>query len=72
MQNNSYGAGMGTSGLVGQFMTYQTMIQTTSQTKLIIEIISLHFILPAILTHAIAEFMRSKNWIKPGDLKLDL
>ncbi len=32
----------------------------------------LHFILPAVLTLVIASFMRKKNWIKDGDLKLDL
>lgn len=31
-----------------------------------------HLILPAILTLVIASFMRKKNWIKDGDLKLDL
>ena len=35
-------------------------------------ILLLHFILPAILTLIIAKFMRKKNWIKDGDLKLDL
>lgn len=72
MENNSYGAGMGTSGLVGQFMTYQTMIETTSKVFVITEIIVMHFLLPAVLTLAIAEFMRKKNWIKSGDLKLEL
>ncbi len=72
MKNNSYGAGMGTSGLVGQFMMYQTMESTTSQAFLIGEIIIMHFILPAVLTLAIADFMRKKKLIKNGDLKLDL
>lgn len=72
MENNAYGAGMGTSGLVGQFMTYQTMVETMSPIVVIIEILMLHFILPAILTFIISEFMRKKNWIKFGDLKLEL
>ncbi len=28
MTNNATGSGMGTSGLVGQIMTYQTMVET--------------------------------------------
>lgn len=72
MENSPYGAGMGTSGLVGQLVTYQTMINTTSKITLIAEIIALHFIMPAILTLLIAEFMRKKNLIKYGDLKLNL
>jgi uncharacterized membrane protein len=35
-------------------------------------ILLLNFILPAIVTLIIAEFMRKKDLIKPGDLKLDI
>lgn len=70
MQNNPAGGGMGTSGLVGQIMTWQTMSPTTNSTLLMAEILLLHFILPAILTLVIAEFMRKKGWIKDGDMKL--
>lgn len=70
MKSNSYGAGMGTSGLIGQFMTYQTMSPYTSKTFVITEIVVMHFILPAVLTLTIAEILRKKNWIKSGDLKL--
>ena len=31
----------------------------------------LHFILPAILTILISEYMRKTGWIKYGDMKLD-
>lgn len=72
MQNNSAGGGMGTSGLVGQLMTWQTMAGSRSDYVLFMEIGLLHFILPAILTLLIAEFMRKKGWIKAGDLKLDI
>ena len=37
----------------------------------IIEIIVMHFILPAAVTLAIAEGMRKLGLIKPGDLKLE-
>ena len=65
MRNNSIGAGMGTSGLVGQIATFKTM-----GTDGILGIILLHFILPGIFTYFISEFMRKKNWIKYGDLQL--
>lgn len=71
MENNPAGGGMGTSGLVGQLMTWQTMIETTPALELIMKISLLHFILPAILTLVISEFMRKKGWIKFGDMKLD-
>jgi len=65
MENNSIGAGMGTSGLVGQIATFKTM-----GTNGLLGILILHFFLPGILTYFISEFMRKKNWIKYGDLKL--
>lgn len=72
MQNNAAGAGMGTSGLVGQIMTWQTMSPATSSGVLLFEILLLHFILPAILTLLISEFMRKKEWIRMGDMKLEV
>lgn len=72
MENNAAGGGMGTSGLVGQIMTWQTMSSTTSSGFLLFEILLLHFVLPAILTLAISEFMRKKQWIKFGDMKLEV
>lgn len=73
MENNSIGAGMGTSGLVGQFGAFATMVGQNgdSPTIVIIKIAILHFILPAILTLIISSFMRKKGWIKLGDMKLD-
>ncbi len=72
-QNIPIAAGMGTSGLVGQFGTLSTMEGLgRGGISLYVGIFMLHFILPAILTLVIASFMRKKNWIKDGDLKLDL
>ncbi|MDR3258124.1 MAG: PTS sugar transporter subunit IIC [Fusobacteriaceae bacterium] len=72
-QNIPIGAGMGTSGLVGQFCTITTMEKLgRGGIRLYLGILFLHFILPAILTLLIAKFMRQKKWIKDGDLKLDL
>ncbi len=65
MTNLPVGAGMGTSGLVGQFATIESMgISALPQ------IIVLHFIAPAILSLVISEFMRKKGWIKYGDMEL--
>lgn len=70
MTNNAYGGGMGTSGLVGQLMTWQNMSVDRSPGLLIVQIILLHFVLPAGLTLLISEFMRSKQWIRMGDMAL--
>lgn len=73
MTNNAVGSGMGTSGLVGQIMTYQTMTAAGHNgLYVLILIILMHFILPAALTLAISEGMRKAGWIKNGDMKLNL
>ena len=72
MECYSSGAGMGTSGLVGQFMTFSAMVDSgVSAPVVIIEIIVMHFIAPALITLAISEFMRKKKWISFGDMKLE-
>lgn len=72
MTNNATGSGMGTSGLVGQLMTYQVMAETESPALVICKIILLHFIFPALISLCISEFMRKRDLIKTGDMKLDL
>lgn len=72
MTSNATGSGMGTAGLVGQIMTYETMIQTESPAIVLIKILVIQIILPAIVTLGVSEFMRKKGWIKFGDMKLDL
>ena len=71
MENNSIGAGMGTSGLVGQFGTIAAMGNQEPMISLVGKIALLHFILPAVLTLLISEYMRKKGWIKYGDMKLN-
>lgn len=61
------GGGMGTSGLVGVFDLFK---YTAMDAISIIGIILLMIILPAVLNILISEFMRKKNWIKFGDMKL--
>lgn len=70
MESNSIGAGMGTSGLVGQFGTIAAMSESTPMGILVLKMGALHFILPAILSIIISEFMRKRGMIKEGDLKL--
>lgn len=72
MTNNPAGAGMGTSGLVGQIGTWATMAGTDPAWLLIGKILLLHFILPAILTLLIDWVMRKIGWVKDGDMKLEL
>lgn len=62
------GGGMGTSGLVGVF----DLFNYTSGWLGGVGIILLMIVLPAVLNIAISEFMRKKEWIKFGDLKLDV
>ena len=72
MTNNATGSGMGTAGLVGPLMTWQVMTQTEGGTIVLFKIMLIQFILPAVLTLLISEFMRKKKWIHPGDMKLEL
>lgn len=72
MTNDKTGSGMGTAGLVGQIMTYQTMAPERGTAVTLILILVLHFILPGVLSLLISEFMRNKKWIKDGDMKLNL
>lgn len=70
MTNIPAGAGMGTSGLVGQFGTWSSMQGSEDKWVLIFKIIIMHFILPGVLTLAISEGMRKAGWIKPGDMAI--
>lgn len=73
MTNNATGSGMGTAGLVGQFNAYADMTAGgMDHTLALLEIALMHFVLPAVLSFGISEFMRKKKWIKPGDMKLEV
>src|SRR5699024_3341634 len=67
MTNNPAGAGMGTSGLVGQFMAFETMGFSFSTLTLVVVF---HIIIPVVVSVAATHYMRRKNWIKEGDLLL--
>ena len=73
MTNNPTGSGMGTSGFVGQIMTYGDMTAAGADPVIVLlKMILLHFILPAIISLIVSEFMRKKKWIKAGDMELQI
>lgn len=72
MQSTPVGSGMGSAGFVGQIAAYQTMVSFMSPAAALLQILIMHFILPAALTLAVSEFMRKKGWIQMGDMKLNV
>ncbi len=68
MENISSGAGMGTSGLVGQFGAFAAMGYSPN---VFVKVLIVHFVLPAIISLLVSEFMRKKNLIKFGDMRLN-
>lgn len=71
MKSNSIGAGMGTSGLVGQFGAYAEMGHTMSSGTFLLMVGLMHFVFPALLTLAFGWILRKKGWLQDGDLKLE-
>jgi len=65
MRATSVGAGMGTSGLVGQFSTIDAMGSSA-----LFGILLLHFLFPGIISYFVCRFMEKKGYIKKGDMKL--
>lgn len=72
MTNNATGSGMGSAGFGGQIMTWQVMAQTEHPVVVLLKIVVIQFMLPAVLTVVFTQFMRKHNFIKDGDMKLDL
>ncbi len=70
MPNTPVGAGMGTSGLVGQFGAWAAMRDSFPGMKALLLILAMHFVLPALLTCLISRAFRKMGWIKPGDMKI--
>lgn len=67
METNAAGAGMGTSGFVGQIMTIETM---GASMDVFILILIFQIILPAVVTLLFYYIMTRLSLIKPGDQKL--
>lgn len=70
MTNVASGAGMGTSGLVGQFGAFSAMTESIGFVPTLLEVLLMHFILPAALTFGFYILLKKIGWIKDGDLKL--
>ena len=72
MVSTPTGSGMGTAGLVGPFETFTAMTQSGVSTNIaLVEIVSMHIILPAIIAFLVSEAMRKLGLIKKGDMRLD-
>lgn len=67
MESNMIGAGMGTSGFVGQFGVIDAM---GSSPKVLLMILSMHFIFPALISLFVYNWMRKRRYIKDGDMSL--
>lgn len=70
MTNTPTGAGMGTSGLVGQFGAWAAMEGAVAPGLLLFQILVVQFVLPAVLSMVICALMRKAGWIRPEDLRL--
>lgn len=67
MENTPEGAGMGTSGFVGQFGTVAAM---GANALVFAKMFFLHIVAPAVITLIIAGTMRKAGFIREGDMKL--
>lgn len=67
MTNTSTGAGMGTSGFVGQFGAFSAMGASVNTCILVV---LMHFILPALLTLSFDLCFRKLGWVKAGQMKI--
>lgn len=68
MVNHPSGAGMGTSGLVGQIMTFTEM---GFSVEVLLKVLLLHIVGPAVISLVLSELLRKAGLIKFGDMKID-
>ncbi|PYZ97161.1 PTS sugar transporter subunit IIC [Alteribacter lacisalsi] len=68
MENLPAGAGMGTSGFVGQIMAFEAMGFTVS---VLFIVLTMHFIGPAVLSLLLSEWLRKQGRIAFGDMKIN-
>lgn len=69
MENTPLGSGMGTCGFVGQIGTINAM-ESVSKGTVVLNMVLLHFVLPAIISYIVYLLLRNKGIIKDGDMKL--
>ena len=72
MTNTPSGAGMGTSGLVGQFGAWQAMVTEGGMEPVtaLLQILIMHVIAPAILSLVFHLIVKKLGWVRDGDMKL--
>ena len=67
------GGGMGTSGLVGVFGVIEACgVYGVPTLNTVLGVILCLFVIPALVSLGVSEFMRKKGWIKLGDQQLDV
>ena len=71
MTNTATGAGMGTSGLVGQFGAYSAMSETFGSTKSVLLIILMHIVAPAVISLLLHLLFKKIGIVKDEHLKLE-
>lgn len=71
MTNTATGAGMGTSGLVGQFGAYSAMAPTFGSAKTVVLIVIMHVIAPAIISMIFHLIFKKAGLVKDEYLKLN-
>ena len=72
LQATKAGSGMGTAGLVGVIDSIGASLGTMPVWQLVLGVAVTYFILPALIALGVSELMRKKNWIRPGDMKIEL
>lgn len=70
MENTPLGSGMGTCGFVGQIGTINAM-ESISKGTVVLNMVLLHFVLPAIISYVVYLILKNKGIIKDGDMKLN-
>lgn len=65
LETNSLGAGMGTSGLVGQIQTLYVMGANALWVMIFVQVV-----LPAVISLFVWGLLRRRNWINDGDMVL--
>ncbi|MBR5516265.1 MAG: PTS sugar transporter subunit IIC [Clostridia bacterium] len=70
MTNTPTGSGMGSAGLVGQFEAFTSMNPRFGTVWTLVIIISMHFILPALVTFGFNAAFIKLGWVRKGDMRL--
>lgn len=73
MTSTPVGSGMGSAGFVGQIAAFGSMTEGgMSPMMALLQILIMHFVLPAVITLLVSELMRKKGLIQSGDMALKM